>query len=53
MDRVQLSTKDLTTLVQMMQIGAGKVSTGIAITVRVNRPCIGLVGRIPDSYHPL
>ena len=53
MNGVQFRAKDLTTLVQMMQIGPGKISTGVATTVWVNRPCISLMGRIPDSYHPL
>jgi hypothetical protein len=53
MDRVQFGAKDLTTLVQMMQIGPGKIPTGVAITAWVNRTCIGLMGRIPDSHHPL
>jgi len=33
MDGVQLGAKDLTTLVQMMQVGPRKISTGVAIAV--------------------
>ena len=53
MDGVQLGAKDLSTLVQVMQVGPGEVSTGVAITIRVDRTCIGFMGRIPDSHHAL
>src|SRR6185295_4296510 len=52
-DGVEARAEDLVAAIEMAQVGAREIATGVAGAGRIERPRVGVVGGVADVHHAL